>query len=215
MKDLNYFLTKEQEYAQEHNDNKDWYYDESIGEFAYKSYPDDFLAQKPFTRFSKNMENEEIRTMKESYGLSDVEVVVLRCFLGNMSVYFREDTYIGFDSIPEVAREMQLILDSVISKAPTHQEGTVLYRFLKEHDQHEFNVGDIFQPSHSVTCTTNKWNQDEYTYIITPLSTEATKAHDLYKICNHGNENQVNFEKGTKFKVTKVEPKGQYKYIYI
>ena len=46
---------------------------------------------------------------------------------------------------------------------------------------------------------------------------ERTSAHDLYKIINHGGENQVDFLKGTKFLVRRLETdsKNGYKRIYL
>lgn len=82
---------------------------------------------------------------------------------------------------------------------------TVSYRFLKSHDETDLKEGDVFEPSYSLTTTNEDWEQDKDVYVITPLPEKKTSAYDIYKIYNHGDENQVNFLKGTKFRVTKVE----------
>lgn len=55
-------------------------------------------------------------------------------------------------------------------------------------------------------------------YIITPKK-ECTNARSIYKLQNHGNENQVTFKRDSSFKITKVElyknNNGEYKRIYM
>ena len=107
---------------------------------------------------------------------------------------------------------MQEILDSIIVKAPKFS-GNTLFRFLKDHDKRDFIIGEIFCPKYSLTTTTDNWGKDD-TYIITPLASRMTKAHALYKFYNKAGENQVNFERGAKFKVTKIENRSGNKFIY-
>jgi len=52
-------------------------------------------------------------------------------------------------------------------------------------------------------------------YVITLRSIDKTKAHSLYKIYNHGNETQVNFERGTQFVVENVEYTKNRKIVYL
>lgn len=53
--------------------------------------------------------------------------------------------------------------------------------------------------------------------MITPLQDGNTKAHNLYDIYEHGQEKQIDFLRGTSFKVTKIEKtKGTpYKKFYL
>ncbi len=107
---------------------------------------------------------------------------------------------------------MQVVLESVIKKAPKH-DGGILYRFLTPNDNEILSVGDLVTFDHSLTTTTEDWKQDEHTYIITPLPKAQTNAYDLYKIYNHGDETQVNFLAGSKFRVSKVEITDQEKRV--
>ena len=59
-------------------------------------------------------------------------------------------------------------------------------------------------------------NDEKNVYIIEPLKDGSTKAHNLHAICNHGDEKQVNFTRGTSFKITKViTQKNGLKLIYM
>ena len=204
MKDINYFLEAETKYAKVHKNEEELYYDAEMGCMTCKSYPDDFLRGGWIHKFSQSKHTPEIEQAIKRYNLSDVEVLIMHCFYGNLSQYFRDDTYAQYGQVPEIAKEMQIVLDGFIRKAPKHKEG-VLYRFLKSHDNVNLKKGDVFEPPYSLTTTTEDWEQDKDVYVITPLPEESTSAYDMYKIYNHGDENQVNFLKGAKFEVTTIE----------
>ena len=204
MKDINYFLEAEKNYNQ--TPVPDMVYIEGIG-FEFPEEPLHFLRRKPFSSL------EVISTKCEGKdGLKAEEWLMLYCFLGPFSGYFRSDSYHA--EIPEVVKEMQLVLDSVIKKAPKCNSIT-LYRFLNDFDKRDFRIGEIYTPSHSITTTTEDWAKDTDIYIITPLPTERTKAHSLYQIYNHGNETQVNFERGAKFRIMDIKRVSNRSIIYL
>ncbi len=155
-------------------------------------------------KFAQEPHSEKVRSAMKKYNLTEVEVLIMNCFYGNLSQYFRDDTYEQFGEVPEISQKMQKVLENFIRKAPKHKGGE-LYRFLNSHDRSDFNIGDVFEPSFSLTTTNEDWEQDKNTYVITPLPEESTSAYDIYKIYNHGEENQVNFLKGTKFVVTRIK----------
>lgn len=215
MKDVNYFLEAETKYKEKHVNDLDLYYDPEIGEMTCKSYPDDFLEGGWMHKFAQSEHTEKIEKAIKEYNLSNVEILIMHCFYGNLSQYFRDDTYIQYGEVPEVAKEMQIVLESLIKKAPKHKEG-MLYRFLKSHDNINLKEGDVFEPPFSLTTTNEDWEQEKDVYVITPLPEDLTSAHDIFQIYNHGNENQVNFLKGTKFEVKKIEQNSKgYKRIYL
>lgn len=204
MKDIGYFLEVERNYNQA--PVPDLVYIEGIG-FEYPEEPLHFLRRKPFSSL------EGVSTKNEGKnGLNAEEWLMLYCFLGPFSGYFRSDSY--HTEIPEVINEMQLVLDSVIRKAPKCECKT-LYRFLNDFDKRDFQIGEIFIPSHSLTTTTEDWGKDTDMYIITPLPTEKTKAHSLYQIYNHGNETQVNFERDAQFRVMDIKRVNNKSIIYL
>lgn len=204
MKDIKYFLDTEKEFQKNHPNVHEQYYDSECGCMMPKSYPEDFLKDGWMNIFAQGPHSKEVKDVIRKYNLSETEVLIMNCFYGNLSQYFRDDTYTQFGGVPEVAKEMQKVLTSFIKKAPKHNGG-VLYRFLKSHDNTNLKIGDIFEPTYSLTTTNEDWEQDKDVYVITPLLEEKTSAFDIYKIYNHNEENQVNFLKGTKFRVTNVE----------
>jgi hypothetical protein len=215
MKDINYFLDRERKFQKEHPNGLELYYDSECGCMMPKSYPEDFLQDGWMNKFALGPHSEEVKDAIRKYNLSEVEVLIMNCFYGNLSQYFRDDIYAQYGKVPEFTKEMQTVLESFIKKAPKHKEG-MLYRFLNSHDTTDFKVGDVFVPSCSLTTTNEDWNQDKNVYVITPLPETTTSAYDIYKIYNHGEENQVNFLKGTKFRVSKIEdaPNG-HRRIYL
>ena len=204
MKDINYFLDFESRYIEE-NSPFEWVWNDEIGELGPPYDPLHFLQDRPFEKFSGT----EVAKKAVPFNLSYAERLMLHLFIGSKSRYFRDDHYV---ETPDIVKEMQLVLDSVIAKAPLFT-GNTLYRFTKD-DKVDFEIGDTYAPSHSLTTTTDDWEQDKDTYVITPLPIGATKAHSLYLIYNNG-ENQVNFERGAKFQVTDIKKRNGFKLIYM
>ncbi len=210
MKDIQYFLSEEEKYLASSQAEPELVWNEELEELGFSYDPLSFLGKKPFQTFQHNNIDKENR-----YGLTDVEKMILTCFLGNISYAFRDDNYCG--EVPDIVREMQTVLNSIIEKAPKYK-GNTLYRFTKTGDKTNFDIGDIYQPLHSLTATTEDWEQNRSDiYVIKTLPENETKAHSLYLIHNHSNETQVNFLRGTSFKITDIEPiEGtEYKRIFM
>lgn len=204
MKDINYFLKAEEDYIQ--TPIPDMIYIEGVG-FEFPEEPLQFLRRKPFSSLTEMSRRNEGKN-----GLNAEEWLMLYCFLGPFSGYFRSDNY--HTGIPEVVKEMQEILDSAISKAPKCECKT-LYRFLNDFDKRNLHIGEVYTPTHSLTTTTEVWNKDSDMYIIAPVSNGNTRAHSLFKLYNHGDETQVNFERGTKFKVVDIKDINNRKIIFL
>lgn len=203
MKDINYFLETEKDF----NNNPAPKMIMTPYGFEHPYEALSFLRLGHFNALAEQaLKNNGIKN------LNSTEWLILFCFMGRLSGYFRDDIYWG--ETPELAKNMQEVLDSVILKAPKFN-GNILYRFLKDHDKHDFEIGEIFTSSTSLTTTTDNWNQSKDTYVITPKQESETMAHSLYELYNHGNENQVNFERGAKFQVKDIEDKTNYKLIYL
>lgn len=178
--------------------------------------------------------NDDIRFLNEGYfekhhkikperkkklaqkGLTEFEMVMLNCFLCGLSYAFKWSSYEDKESpIPEMCEG----LDSVLDKSPTYDEGGKLYRFCTRDDEIFFEEGQTHTFPHYLNTTKdNNWRDDNHMYIITPKN-ESTNARSIYKLQNHGNENQVTFKRDTSFKITKVESYKtkceEYKRIYM
>lgn len=208
MKDVRFFTEYEMKYIKENKVKREFFFNEEAGGFEEEYYAEDFLFREYFNLFSNGLQEPDAVALKNKFCLSDVEVLIMRCFLGPMSYYFRDDAYILYGGVPEIVKEMNIVLESLLQKAPKHT-GEIVYRYLKTQDKTDFSVGDIYCPSHSVTTTIDgDWEIDTNIYVIKPLPQERTRAHDLYKIYNHGSEKQVNFLRNTKFIITEIDEKG-------
>lgn len=146
----------------------------------------------------------------EKQGFDDFEILMLKCFLGGVSYAFKWTSYENRNRpIPEMCEG----LDSVLDKTPIYDEGKVLYRFCTIDDKVDFQEGEIYHAPHYITTTKDNWKHKTNVYIITPKE-DGTNARSLYKLINHGGENQVTFKRGTDFRITKIK-KGKRKIIYM
>lgn len=154
--------------------------------------------------------NDKITVDLKRNGFNEFEILMIKCFLGALSYAFKWDSYEERNSpIPEMCEG----LDKVLEKCPIYDEGNVLYRFCTIDDRTEFKEGEIYHATHYITTTKDNWKHKTNVYIITPKR-NGTNARSLYKLINHGNENQVTFKRGTDFRVTKVKT-GKRKIIYM
>jgi len=172
--------------------------------------------------------NEDIRFLNDGYiakhynpdgkitidlkkrGFSDFEILILKCFMGGLSHAFKWNSYENRNiPIPEMCDG----LDRVLNKTPIYDEGKVLYRFCTIDDKADFQEGEIYHAPHYITTTKDNWKHKTNVYIITPQK-KGTSARSIYKLTNHGGENQVTFKRGTDFRITKVK-EGKRKIIYM
>ena len=201
IKDIQYFIDKENEYISKHkNDGRIFEYGTGIIDADFYN-PEYFLKDGKIQWYCDG--TKEYIENEEKFKLPEVERVILRMFYGDMSRIFRDDYYHG--TVPEVAEELFKVLNSVVLKAP-QSKNSPLRRYCVSEDRTDFREGDIFTVAHCLTCTEDEWKQEDRknVYIIEPLKDGSTKAHNLYAIYNHGNEKQVNFTRGTSFKIIKV-----------
>lgn len=201
IKDIQYFIDKEKEYISEHK-NDGSMFEEGTGLIDADFYnPEYFLKNGKIQRYYDGIKG--YIGNEEKYELTEAERVVLRMFCGDMPCYFRDDYYHG--TVPEIAEELFKVLSSLVLKAP-QSKSSLLRRYCKPQDKTDFCEGDIFTVAHCLTCTEDDWKQEDSknVYIIEPLKDGNTKAHNLYEIYNHYDEKQVNFTRGTSFKITEV-----------
>lgn len=149
----------------------------------------------------------------QSYGITEIEVLILFLFEGFMPQIFRVDLVYG--KIPPLLKDIWMYLDNILEKTPSF-DGKVLYRFSSYDNANDFRIGEIFQPIYFFTTTVDNWEKDCTTFIVTPLPKDTTSAKSLYLIKNHGEEydageNQVTFKRNSKFLITNIEQKTEKK----
>lgn len=204
-KDIQYFLDAENEFQKQHPDYGTMYFDEEygMGEVGQDDRAE-FLMHKPFADTLTHVKS--IIKNKEVYGLTLTERVLLCMYYGQYSSKFRDDYYYDKKNMPEVIHAMFDGLNNLIEKAPQNRD-TTLYRFCNDYDSKNMKVGEVVTFAYNLTCTNFDWKQEDRkdVYVITPLGNGMTKAHNLFEIYEHGDEKQVDFLRGTSFKVTKIE----------
>lgn len=216
IKDLQYFIEKEDEFIKNHPNYGEPFFDPEIGELSIFGMNDclDYLSDRLISKTSATMKGPLENEIK--FGLSDAQRVLLHLFYGRDSRIFRDDYY--HDGITDFVRNLFDTFDDVVRKAPVNSD-PILYRFCNDYDRCDMKAGEIIEFPHNLTCTNYDWEQEDFknVYIITPLKNGNTRAHNLYEICKHGNENQVDFLRHTKFKVTKIENTigTEYKKFYL
>lgn len=210
---INELIAIEKKYIEDHKNN---HFVRVNGESFPDNFDDDIrFLKEGLIEKHKFIEPERKKDLTQK-GLSEFEMVMLNCFLGGLSYAFKWSSYDDKESpIPEMCEG----LDSVLDKSPTYDEGGKLYRLCSRDDEIFFEEGQTHTFPHYLNTTEdNNWRDDNHMYIITPKN-ENTNARSIYKLQNHGNENQVTFKRGTRFKITKTESHKienvEYKRIYM
>lgn len=110
-------------------------------------------------------------------------------------------------------------LDSALKKIPANAH-SVLYAndgFFR----YDNKIGDTFTIKGYFTTSKDDFdNANQTKWIVKPLPQDKTKAHEIYRIYNHGDtcpypEWQVEFERGTSFKITDIKKGKKYDIVYI
>ena len=116
--------------------------------------------------------------------------------------------------------------DSLLSKAPK-TSSIVLYRQdhfnSVEYYKELQNKGKHYICSSFLTTSTDDYdNSRSVKLVISPKLDGKTKAHDVYRIMNHGEnikgaipENQVNFERNAEFEITGIDEKPNIPVVYL
>ena len=154
--------------------------------------------------------NRNTSSALKKQGFDDFEILMLNCFLGGVSHAFKWNSYENRNS-PII--EMCEGLDRVLDKTPIYDERKVLYRFCTIDDRVDFQEGEKYHAPHYITTTKDNWKHKTNVYIITPKK-DGTSARSVYKLVNHGGENQVTFKRGTDFRIKRIK-KGKRKIIYM
>jgi hypothetical protein len=201
-------LNIEREYAIEHENVQ--YVINEFGEFVPANMNEDIRFLEDGNIAKHYSPTGDTTVFLKNKKFDDFEILMLHCFMGGLSYAFKWNSYDDRNSpIPEMCKG----LDRVLDKCPIYDEKNVLYRFCTIDDRTDFQEGNIYNAPHYLTTTKDNWKWKTNVYIITPKNV-GTNARSLYKLINHGNENQVSYKRGTNFKITKVKS-GKRKIIYM
>jgi len=198
----------EKKYKERHN--RGHLVPNQVGEFVPDNMDEDIRFLEDGYIAKHYNPNGKTSSALKKRGFDDFEILMLYCFLGGVSHAFKWNSYENRNS-PII--EMCEGLDRVLDKTPIYDERKVLYRFCTIDDRVDFQEGEIYHAPHYITTTKDNWKHKTNVYIITPKK-DGTSARSVYKLVNHGGENQVTFKRGTDFRIKRIK-KGKRKIIYM
>ena len=155
----------------------------------------------------------------KEYNLTDLEALSIVILEGFGSSRFIQEPLYNRRKLNALTEVLIQNLDSALRKAPKNTH-PVLYAndgFMRGNNR----IGDIFTVNGFFTTSIDDFdNAHSIKWIIEPLPEGQTKAYEIYKIYNHGEdcpypEYQVEFERGTKFEITDIKKGKEYNVVHI
>ena len=177
-------------------------YNEKHLDYARDHYIDNlsFFAQKHI-RVQYRILSDELKHELSKWQLTKFEMLMLLCYQGDLyEVFDKGDSIISQYPVNEMCKA----LDSVLIKAPSCTEVSVVYRQHKSNNVLDFKTGEKRTFLSYLTASINNWNQPRHQLIIS-LNKEKTNAKSLYRIRNDKGEFQVTFKRGTTFYIENIE----------
>ena len=167
-----------------------------------------------FETYRENVDlfkSEHFDIMKQ-YGLTDSELFVM--FMMLIKNYDEiQQQFFPLGKASQFANECMLQYDSFLSKipvpiSPTHYR---LERYYKIGDfERMWKTGQNFVCRHYLTASSShsiftKFGEGIQLYINRPLINKKSKAHEVFKIFNDTSENQISYERNTKFQIDNID----------
>lgn len=161
----------------------------------------------------------------DSYGVTKCELFALIMLEGFFSEWIQRPLVSGLKTNSFIERCISYF-DSLLNKTPK-TSSIVLYRQdhfnSVEYYRELQNKGKHYICSSFLTASTNDFdNSRSVKLVISPKLDGKTKAHDVYRIMNHGEdingaepENQVNFERNAEFEITGIDEKQNIPVVYL
>lgn len=177
-------------------------YNERHQSIVKDRYNDDlsFFAQKHI-HIQYGMLTPKLKHELSKWQLTKFEMLMLLCYQGNLSeVFDKGDPQSSTYPIDEMCQG----LDTVLIKAPSCTEVSVVYRQHKSNNVLDFKKGETRTFESYLTASINNWRQPRHQFLIT-LNGNGTNAKSLYKMRNDKEEFQVTFKRGTTFYIENVE----------
>ena len=187
-------------------------YDNEIGEMSCVEMENgtmDMLCKGRFAQFSQSDENDPVQKAFLEAGLTELETLLVRTLLADISALYRLDAYSC--TVPPFVRSICDTLNNAISKLPEYNEDVV--RRCVPEDRSDFVVGDAFSFGYCLTTSADlNWKcYSNNRYRIHPLQ-QNSKARAIFQVYQHGDESQVNFLQDAQFRVVEINPWGDEGY---
>ena len=172
---------------------------------TYKTYIDETTQW-----FDELIERDDICSILDKYDIKDEEFYTLLMLYARCSKSVQRDLFYGVEN--DFIREFKTLFNGLLQKTPrTHLN--VLYRKESASTKEYINCFEQNKPfvtRHYLTCSKDDFDNSSEKLVIKPLSDGKSKAHEVFQILNNPEDSdlpewQVNFERGTKFKITDVK----------
>ena len=154
------------------------------------------------------------------YGLTQVELLSIIMMIGKAYSTIQVPAFIPYraDAVNSILIKA---LDSALIKTPKTKE-KILYRYENDYEYETIqNIGQRFTiKGYFTTSIDYLYDATCIKWVITPLDSDHTKAHEIFRVYNHGPgeanpEYQIEFERGTSFEVTAIEETESIRIIHI
>jgi len=177
-------------------------------ELESKLYNVKKIARPPITLHLEAYKNmpKELENKFRAFEISKEEAFIVILFTGFSSTEFNNQLSRKTLILNDLQRKVIEYFDSILFKIPSF-EGNLLYRMDKVGDKanakkwYSERIGRIISIPWFLSTSTDNYDNTEIIWRIKPLHSNLTKAHSLYEIVNHGNENEVRYERNVCFKV--------------
>ena len=183
------------------------FYDKEIDEYVSICMCDgtlDYLSYGTFQKISKCIDD-NISQSFQSAGLTELETIIIRSFLADISGLYRQDAYhVG---LPPFVKFVCYILNNAIAKFPVYTKAVV--RACNDYDKDDFRIGDVFTPNFCLTASADlTWEDTSVNrYYIAPIKDSKTKARAIFNVKDTP-EKQVTFLQDAKFRIVNVKKWG-------
>lgn len=195
-------LRKENEYIRQHK---------SLLSMDGASAEENFFLARGCVKVEYRNLTPSLRHDLSKWRLTKFEMLVLLCFLGNLSDVFQRTSYLHLKS---PIRHMCSALDMILLKSPNYMGINPLYRQCRRTDKTDLKKGETISINHYLNTSIDDWKQDCAKYIIQAKKV-SSNARSLYKLRDKIKERQVTFRRGTTFVVSDVLVENGQKNFYL
>lgn len=195
-------LRKESEYIRQHK---------SLFSMEGTSVDENFFLARGCIKVQNRNLTPSLKHDLSKWRLTKFEMLVLLCFLGDLSDVFQRTSYLHLKS---PIRQMCNALDTILLKSPIYIGINPLYRQCRRNDKKDLKKGEIISIKHYLNTSLDDWKQDGTKYIIQAKEV-SSNARCLYKLRDKIKEHQVTFRRGTSFAVSDVVVENGQKHFYL
>ena len=174
---------------------------------AYLKWGDMFLLKRHIEVLESLRKENKIHI--EEFNLTEAEALSIVILEGFGSVKLIQQPLFDSSKSNQLKETIIKCLDKALTKIPSNSH-QLLYAndgFSRSNNK----IGDVFTVKGFLTTSIDDFDNANYIkWVVTPKSINETKAHEIYRVYNHGDdlpypEYQVEFERGSSFKITQIE----------